>query len=161
MGSRLVGVLLVAGCAVLGLALLLARDPSDSGTGAPDPNGAASTGHAAPTPAAAPAAEPPPALRIGAHGRMTLKRDELPEDAPLALGLEVPDDARPGVKGVARVLSTDGRFVEADLTPLQGAGAGVKIEIGTWFLTPGRYMIEIDTVEQHPLRIRRFVLEIR
>ena len=35
------------------------------------------------------------------------------------------------------------------------------MEIDPGFLTAGRYMIEIDTVGKHPLRIRRYVLELR
>ena len=60
-----------------------------------------------------------------------------------------------------RVISTDGRRTDTTASPLPGAGSGIRLELDTGFLTPGRYMIQIDTDDKHPLQISRYVLEIR
>ncbi len=115
---------------------------------------------APPTPAAAQDAEPP-GLRIAAGGRLTLDRAALPNDGPLTLAIELTDEARGSGKRAVRVISTDGRRIDTMASPLPGAGSGVRLEIDPGFLTTGRYMIEIDTVDKHPLQIRRYVLELR
>jgi len=117
----------------------------------------------APPPAAeaAPSAPELPSLRIAEGGRLSIAAEELPEDAPLSLVLEISDEARgEGVRSV-RVVSVDGRRLDASATPLAGEGSGVRLDVEPGFLSPGRYLIEIDTVDPHPLRIRRFVLEVK
>lgn len=99
--------------------------------------------------------------RIVDHGRLTLNEDALPDQGPLALVLDLPDDARGvGAHGI-RIVSLDGRRLETMATPLPGSGTGVQLEIDTEFLSRGLYLIEIDTPEKHPLQIRRYVLELK
>ena len=99
--------------------------------------------------------------RIAARGRLTLSRDALPEDGPLVLTLELSDEARGSGERTVRVVSEDGRRIDTLASPLAEAGSGVRLEIDPAFLTLGRYMIEVDTAEKHPLRIRRYVLELK
>lgn len=100
-------------------------------------------------------------FRIGAQKRLSIDESELPTDGPMTLDLELADDARAIAEQAVRVISTDGRRIDTMATPLPGAGSGVRMEIDPGFLTRGRYMIEIDTVDKHPLQIRRYVLELR
>ena len=124
---------------------------------------------AAKRPAAVPAPRTPaavrdaelPALRIAAGGRLTLDEAALPDEGPLTLALELTDEARGSGQQAVRVISTDGRRIDTMASPLPGAGSGVRLEIDPGFLSAGRYMIEIDTEDKHPLQIRRYVLELR
>jgi hypothetical protein len=102
-----------------------------------------------------------PSLRIAAGGRLALVLADHPEGEPLSLALDLIDDARGDGERSARIISVDGRRLDAVAAPLPGTGSGVRLEIEPGFLSPGRYMIEVDTVENHPLKIRRYVLEVK
>ncbi len=131
--------------------------------GSPDaPEGPATTRSSAavPAPPAVRGAEFP-GLRIAARGRLTLDEAALPDEGPLTLVLELPDQARGSGPQAVRIVSVDGRRIDTTASPLPGAGSGVRLEIDRGFLSAGRYMIEIDTEDDHPLQIRRYVLEIR
>ena len=99
--------------------------------------------------------------RIAAQGRLTLDVAALPSAGLLTLDLELPDNARGSSERAVKIISTDGRRADTTARPLPGAGSGVRLELDPGFLTPGRYMIEIDTDDRHPLQIRRYVLELR
>jgi len=100
--------------------------------------------------------------RIADHGRLTLDHAALAGQKTLDVQLELPDDARGAGERSMRVVSTDGRRIDTTATPLPGPGSGVRASIDTGFLTPGRYMIEVDTVATgHPLNISRYVVEIQ
>ena len=92
---------------------------------------------------------------------MTLDATALPDAGSLTLNLELSDEARGSATQTVRVISVDGRRMDTTASSLPGAGSGVRLEIDSGFLSPGRYMIEIDTEDPHPLQIRRYVLEIR
>ena len=100
-------------------------------------------------------------FRIGSQGRLTIEHAALPSEGVLTLDLDLADELRSSGKQAVRVISTDGRRIDTLASPLPGAESGVRLEIEPGFLTPGRYMIEIDTEGNHPLRIRRYVLELR
>ena len=102
-----------------------------------------------------------PGPRIAAGGRLALDSSALPDEGPLILALELTDEARSSGEQAVRVISADGRRMDTTSSPLPGAGSGVRLEIDPGFLSPGRYMIEIDTEDKHPLQIRRYVLELR
>lgn len=101
------------------------------------------------------------AARIPEHGRLSLDAESLPSEGPLTLVLDLPDEARGDGLRTIRIGSTDGRRVETTARPLEGPGTGVQLNIDAEFLSRGLYMIEIDTVENTPLRIRRYVLELK
>jgi hypothetical protein len=154
-GSRWIAGL--AGLAVIALASWFTL------AGSPDaPEGPATTRSpsAAPAPPAVRGAELP-GLRIAAHGRLTLDEAALPDEGPLTLALELPDEARGSGPQAVRIVSVDGRRIDTTASPLPGAGSGVRLEIDRGFLSAGLYMIEIDTEDDHPLQIRRYVLELR
>jgi len=100
-------------------------------------------------------------LRIEAGGRLSLERGELPRGRPLLLALAVSDEGRGTSLRTVRVVSTDGRRVDTTAVPLPGRGSGLQLGIDPDFLSPGRYLIEVDTVSSSPLRLQRFVLEVR
>jgi hypothetical protein len=102
-----------------------------------------------------------PAIRIAEHGRLTLDAESIPSEGPLTLVLDLPDEARGDGLRTIRIVSTDGRRVETTTRSLEGPGTGVQLNIESGFLSRGLYMIEIDTVENTPLRIRRYVLELK
>ncbi len=92
---------------------------------------------------------------------MTIDHAALPSEGLLTLDLELADEVRGSGKRAVRVISTDGRRIDTMASPLPGAGSGMRLEIDPGFLTRGRYMIEIDTEDKHPLQGRRYVLELR
>ena len=102
----------------------------------------------------------PSPIRIGKSGRLVLDTDSLPTEGPLILALDLPDEARGNGERPIRIASVDGRKIETTTNPVAGAGTGVRLEIDSAFLSRGLYMIEIETVDNHPLRIRRYVLEL-
>jgi len=132
-------------------------------SGSPERSGNTAPETMEPGPPASSAAMPDPldsALRIAEHGRLRLAADALPDDGRLALVLDLPDEARGDGLRTVRIVSTDGRRIETTASPLAGAGTGVQLEIDSGFLSRGRYMIEIDTVENSHFQIRRYVLEL-
>jgi hypothetical protein len=106
-------------------------------------------------------ARPPTAVQIAEHGRLTLDEEALPKKGPLRVVLGLPDDARGGGEHDVWIVSVDGRRIETKAHALPGIGTGVQLDIDTAFLSPGRYMIQIDTAEKHPLHFRRYVLELK
>ncbi len=100
------------------------------------------------------------AIRIAEHGRLHLIQSELPSQGSLTVVLGLPDDARGATPRRARIVSTDGRRIDTTASALAGTGTGVAIEIDPAFLTPGLYMIEIETAETKPLPLRRYVIEV-
>lgn len=100
-------------------------------------------------------------FRIGSQGRLTIEHAALPSQGVLTLDLDLTDELRGSGKRAVRVISTDGRRIDTLASPLPGTESGVRLEIEPGFLSPGLYMIEIDTDGSHPLQIRRYVLELR
>jgi len=131
--------------------------------GSPERREAAGEGLVRPAPAARPS--PPaaagPGLHIAADGRLTLDVDALPDEGPLILTLDLSDEARGSGDRPVRVISEDGRRIDTTVSPLPGGGSGVRLEIDPGFLSSGRYLIEVDTEEKHPLQLRRYVLQLR
>lgn len=151
-------VAVVAGVAVFATATWLTRSES--------PEGSQSTGHETKLDSLAGQSSAQSdtidsTLRIAEHGRLSLDLDALPDQRPLALVLDLPDQARGEGPRPIRIVSTDGRRIETTAKPLVGTGTGVQLEIDSSFLVRGLYMIEIDTVEKSPLPIRRYVLELK
>ncbi|MGH0031175.1 MAG: hypothetical protein ACQGVC_15375 [Myxococcota bacterium] len=102
------------------------------------------------------------AFRIEEQGRLTIEAADLPEDAPLELVLELPADARGSGDHTARVVSERGERIDVTASPLPDADTGLRLAIEPGFLQPGRrYMIEVDIEGNHPLSIRRYVVEVR
>jgi hypothetical protein len=159
-------VALLVGLAVFGAAMWLSERGS-AGRSDPTPRSATGQGTAsdtAPDATSSSATDPVPqagATRIAEHGRLSMDVASVPTDGPLGLVLGLPDEARGDGPHIARVVSTDGRRLDTTATPLAGAGSGVQLDIDPGFLTPGLYMIEVQTIEKTPLHLRRYVLEVR
>jgi hypothetical protein len=158
-GAR--GVWIAAVLVLLGAGIWISMsDSSESPEARTAPHSGA--GQAAPEASATPRAVPSiPSLRIATGGRLSLVLADHPEGEPLALALDLPDEARGDGEHTARIVSVDGRRLDASASPLPGSGSGVRLEIEPGFLAPGRYMIEVDSAEAHPLRIVRYVLEVQ
>lgn len=145
----------LAGVAAL-LWLALGGGPTLPGA---DPADEAASGAAVAPPAPRELREP--AHRIAESERLTLEADTLPVEGALALALDLPDEARGDSPRDARVLGPDGEQLRTTATSLPGAGRGVRIEIDSSWLRPGRYLIEVETTEKTHFPLRRYVLEIR
>ncbi len=147
----------VVGVGVFALATWLSRDgdSDDPQNAEGEPSGRFSLAEPSTT-----ANMHPSPFRIAEHGRLSVDRDALPNGAPFRLALDLPDDARSDDFHTIRIVSADGRRIETTARPLAGEGTGIQLEIDSSILAPGLYMIEIDTVEKTPLRIRRYVLEV-
>lgn len=146
----------------IGIWWLLGDASGSRGTRAPETGTTATTAPSAQpgTPAAA-TAEAAGGLRIASGGRLVLDADALPDAGPLSLVLELDDAARGNGERAARVVSPDGRRIDLTTSPLPGSGSGLGLSIDPAFLTPGLYMIEVDTAEADHFHLRRYVLEIR
>ncbi len=102
----------------------------------------------------------PPAHRIAASGRLSLEAMALPKQGPLALGLELSDEARGSQPRPVRIIGVDGRVIDTTASLIGGAGTGVRLEIDPEWLRPGRYMIEVKTAEMIHFPMIRYVLEV-
>ena len=93
-------------------------------------------------------------------GRLSVTREALRDGAVLALGLELPDEARGAGPRPVKLVDVTGRVLEIAGEPVDGAGTGLRLEIPPEWLEPGRYMIQVQTAEPRPLALRRYVLEV-
>lgn len=155
---------LLLGAAVIGIALvLLARSREEP----------------APTMPATPAQEVSPlgetaaggerevrlALGPGPHGldsggTLVLESQALAEMTSLSLDLRMPADAVGTEPPPVRVVAPDGRLLHAEGSI--GANPGsVGLALDTAWLLPGRYVIEVKTVERSHFPLRRYALEVR
>ena len=104
--------------------------------------------------------DPRDPIRIPEHGRLVLPRESIPRSGMVRLVLELDDASRGDGRHRVRIVSGDGRRLDAVSAPLPAELAGVGLEIDAGFLAPGPYMIEIASADRHPLNLRRFVLEL-
>jgi hypothetical protein len=142
--------------AIVVFAWFLRDEPEPPGAHADVPSATRST--ASPTSAAVPIEKT--ALRIASGGRLSVASAELPR-AGLALEIDMPDEARGHGDRAVRVISGDGRRIDTTASPLPGSGTGSRLVIDSDWLARGRYMIEVETEDKHPLQIRRYVLEVQ
>ncbi len=102
-----------------------------------------------------------PTHQIAAGGRLVIDEKDLPIEGPLALALELSDEARGGGPRAARIISASSGRLDAQATPLPGSDSGMRLDVDRAFLARGLYLIEVETVDHHPLQLRRYVLEIQ
>lgn len=100
-------------------------------------------------------------IRLPEHGRLSLSRSDLPATGNLVLALDLPAQSRGTGRRAARVVSEDGRRLDTTARPIAGEASGLELAIDPAFLTGGRFMIEVETAESHPLQLRRWVLELK
>jgi hypothetical protein len=103
---------------------------------------------------------PAPAVRVPASGRLEIAAEALREGEVLALALSMPDEARGSGPRAVRVVDVAGRGLDVEAQPIEGAGSGIRIEIDPDWLTPGTYMIQVESAESGPLALRRYVLTV-
>jgi hypothetical protein len=101
-----------------------------------------------------------PARIIPDNGRLRVTREELREGDVLAIGLAMPDEARGEAPRRIKVADVSGRAMEGRGVAIDGAGNGLRLEVDPNWLRPGRYLIQVETAEQKPLALRRYVLEV-
>jgi len=95
------------------------------------------------------------------NGRLQLTFGELPTDGPLLVQLDLPDEAVGTGLHAVRIVSERGERSDAEARrSTQRSGLTLSIERRS-LPSAGRYLIEIDTTESHPLSVRRYVLELR
>ncbi len=101
-----------------------------------------------------------PALRIAEGGRISIDAASLRDGEVLTLELALSDEAMGSEPLPVRVVSVDGRRIETTAAPAAGSGSALHLELEAEWLRPGRYMIQVTTVEKSPLQLRRYVIEV-
>ena len=151
----------------VGLAVWLARGPGPGGPARVEPTPSAISNRADSSlePPRKGAGESEPGVRAPAHfiaagERLRVRREDLREGDDLVIGLAMPDDARGSDPLPLKVVDTSGRVFAGVGLPIDGAGNGLRLEIDPEWLAPGRYMIQVETVEKAPLALRRYVLDV-
>ena len=100
-------------------------------------------------------------VQFDENGRLALAANSLPDEGPLTFAFDLPDESRGNGERTVRIVSVDsGHKIETTTRPLPDGGNGVQLEIDAAFLSPGLYMIQIETADKHPLHFRRYVLEL-
>ena len=110
---------------------------------------------------AAPAAAPPAPgpLAVASGQTLTLSATSLPAARPLAVDLLFPEPSTSAEPLPARVLALDGRVLEME-APLGAGRRSAVIEIPSEWLSPGRYVVEVQTTERSHFPLRRYVLQV-
>ncbi len=101
----------------------------------------------------------PNGLSIDTHGTLALAADSLSRE-PVGLSLLFPEPTHADELRVT-VLSTEGRMLDTMATIDAKDRRSAFVEIDSSFLSPGRYVVQLHTVEQTIFQVRRYVLEIR
>lgn len=152
-------------CAVLALTVWLVRGSGpaetstraaggDAGVPSPSRERVASTSRQAGVLRAA-------ARRIADQGRLRVSRETLRDGEVLALELEVAGELRgTGPRRVRVVDAGSGRVLDTVALPLPGTDGGLKLDLDSAWLRPGRYLIEVEIVGGGPFPLRRYVLEV-
>ncbi len=106
-------------------------------------------------------AQPRVAHRIPEHGRLSLALADLPSTGaiPLELMLTESPDARDTRS--ARIVSAEGKRLDVLARRVAGTSSVIQLEIDRNFLSKGLYLIQIEAEDDHPLHLRRYVLELR
>jgi hypothetical protein len=78
----------------------------------------------------------------------------------LSLDLRMPADAVGTEPPPVRVVAPDGRLLHAEGSIGENPGS-VGLALDTAWLLPGRYVIEVKTVERSHFPLRRYALEVR
>jgi len=168
MDRRVRALLLVAGAIALAV-MILGRSRSP----APEPQPPALP-ETPPVVGITPEAEPPlpptldppvPFVRgAGPHpiesGRTVgIAAGDLPSDTPLLLDLRLPAELIPPEPAL-RVIAADGRVLETVVQRGERADE-LRLPLDPAWLLPGRYVIEVRTLERSHFPLRRFALEVR
>ena len=97
--------------------------------------------------------------RIESGQTIGIESAALPSEGVLLLELRLPADSV-GEEPPVRVISPDGRLIET--VGETGAEPGsVGLPLDPSWLRPGRYVIEVTTLERSHFPLRRYALEVR
>lgn len=98
-------------------------------------------------------------IEIEERGRARIPRAALAGADAILIELGLTDDA-PGEARAVRVVSVDGRRLEAVAAAREGTPGRFVVEVAPDFLRAGLYMIEADARDAHPIDLRRYVLTV-
>jgi len=161
--KRLYGAIAAGALVALAAVLWATREGGDEPDAtAPATSSAAAPSAPSPPPAAAPEAPRVrrPSQRIADKGRLRIDREALRDGDVLALGLDLPDEARGHGPRPVKIVDVTGRVLDLEGLPVDGAGSGLRLEIDPEWLVPGRYLVQVGTQGSSPLAVRRYVLEV-
>lgn len=148
--------IILAGIVLAGIGLQgIAFTPELSET--PHSNNTAAT--VTPIPAE-PIQEKPSAIPLPESGRLTIAYSELPRHKAISFALPMIDGAIGDAPLPARVVDIEGRVIDTVVNPVADDPTSATLSLDPDWLTPGRYMIQLRTLEQSALPLRRFVLII-
>lgn len=166
MDRRVRLLLLVTGAIALAV-LLLGRSRGPQPASEPPPPEPPPVVHIDPEPGPPkpPTVDPPVPFVTGAgphpieKGRtLGIEAADLPQ-TPLLLDLRIPADVIPP-EPLVKVTAPDGRVLET-LGSATDPADGLRLAIDPAWLTPGRYVIEVRTLDRSHLPLRRFALLVR
>ena len=161
--SRAQAIGLVVGLAIAaGGAITLLRSGTFSGAGdpadSPQPALAVAASVSGPEPVNAPAA---PDHSIESGGTLEIEASSLPEGRPLVLSLRLGEPSRDLEPRPVRVIAPDGSLLHTTGPVDPEDRLSASLEIDSAWLTPGRYIVEVNTTEQTHFPLRRYAIEIK
>jgi len=108
-----------------------------------------------------PAVEPAE-LDLTAGETISIEAQDLPTERPLRLNLLLPA-ALPSANALpARIVAMDGsRELKLPDAVVADDRERVELRIESGWLSPGRYLIELETTEKSHFAVRRYVIEVR
>lgn len=142
----------------LGLALLLGLWLRGR-EGSPEPPGPAAEQVATP-------AQTPPVVAgsgvssLDSGGTLIVPPGSLPASGVLTLELHFPEPSADAEPRPVRVYAPDGRVLERQAPLADSERRGVRLEIPAEWLSPGHYVVEIETTERTHFPLRRYVVEV-
>lgn len=101
-----------------------------------------------------------PRFEIGERGRLSISGKAFGDATKIGIDLELDDGAYEESSRVTRIVSVDGRRLDTRADRIEGRPVHFLLKVPADFLVPGLYMIEVETLEMHAIKLRRYTLEV-
>jgi len=99
-------------------------------------------------------------FEVPENGRLTIDAADLEDVDRVILILQIPDDGPTDASRPARIAHLTAGRVERSAEPIPGSPGRFSVTLPREQLALGLSMIEVDTIEEHPLNLRRFIVNV-
>ena len=99
-------------------------------------------------------------FEIGERGRLSISGSAFGDTTKIGIDLELDDGDYEESSRVTRIVSVDGRRLDTRADRIDGRPTRFLVQVPAEFLAPGLYMIEVETLERHAIKLRRYTLDV-
>jgi hypothetical protein len=101
-----------------------------------------------------------PRFEISERGRLSISASAFGDATKIGLDLELDDGDYEESSRVTRIVSVDGRRLDTRAERIEARPTRFLVQVPAEFLAPGLYMIEVETLERHAIKLRRYTLDV-